>query len=451
MAITVVQKSDLSVRKRNPKVAMVLAGGAISGGAYTLAGLKALNDWMVNKDVTDFDIFVGLSAGAFIAAPIAHGISVEELLKSYDGRSARFSQLKPLDFYHPNWGEFVGKPLKLAFDSMAMLPRFAVNFTTAMVNPEQRYLASLIEFLRHPNWRTADAFLKVLVRMTTTSTRIPSPFNYIPSGVFDNRQLEVYIRENLERNNKKNDFAELYHRRKKSLYVTALDLDTAERVVFGHDENNELTISEAVQAATAMPGFFKPARVRGRDYLDGGITSTSNIDVAIDHGADLIVVYNPFRPVKNQLNVRYYKELGTYASDKDRLSEDGVMAVLGQAFRALLHYRLHRVLKRYEQLPTFKGDIVLLEPRLEDGAYVDINPLSFFERSKAAEQGYLSVKKALSRDHSNLRNIFGAYGIESTMVFVDESAKKIQETPYDEDVISILGKERIKRDIRLAM
>ena len=37
------------------------------------------------------------------------------------------------------------------------------------------------------------------------------------------------------------------------LYIVAMNLDTAERVVFGHDEDTSLTISEAVQASTALP------------------------------------------------------------------------------------------------------------------------------------------------------------------------------------------------------
>ena len=48
------------------------------------------------------------------------------------------------------------------------------------------------------------------------------------------------------------------------------DLDTAERVVFGHDEDAALSISQAVQATTALPGFYKPARIKGVDYIDGG-------------------------------------------------------------------------------------------------------------------------------------------------------------------------------------
>src|SRR5499426_3230183 len=109
MGLTIVHKSDLSVRKRNPRVALVLAGGAVSGGAYKLGGLKALDDFLVNRKTTDFDIYVGLSAGAFLAAPLAGGITPPEMLRSLEGSSEDFTELKALDFYQLNYREFAEK------------------------------------------------------------------------------------------------------------------------------------------------------------------------------------------------------------------------------------------------------------------------------------------------------------------------------------------------------
>src|SRR6266436_4959093 len=87
MGLTIVHKSDLTTRKKNPRVALVLAGGAVTGGAYKLGGLKALDDFLVNRKTTDFDIYVGLSAGSFLAAPLAGGVTPVEMLKSLDGPS----------------------------------------------------------------------------------------------------------------------------------------------------------------------------------------------------------------------------------------------------------------------------------------------------------------------------------------------------------------------------
>ena len=69
MGITFVEKGDRGRPRPHAKVALVLAGGAISGGAFKIGGLIALNTLLANRSVTDLDINVGISAGAFLAAP----------------------------------------------------------------------------------------------------------------------------------------------------------------------------------------------------------------------------------------------------------------------------------------------------------------------------------------------------------------------------------------------
>ena len=69
MGLTLIRKSSGHPPKRNPRIALVLAGGAVSGGAFKIGGLKALNDFFVGRGVADFDMYVGLSAGAVLAVP----------------------------------------------------------------------------------------------------------------------------------------------------------------------------------------------------------------------------------------------------------------------------------------------------------------------------------------------------------------------------------------------
>ncbi len=86
MGITIVQKSDLSRPKDNPKIAIVLAGGAVTGGAYKVGGLHALDGCLENRKVTDFDTFVGLSAGSIIASLLANGIQPSRDVGQHRGR-----------------------------------------------------------------------------------------------------------------------------------------------------------------------------------------------------------------------------------------------------------------------------------------------------------------------------------------------------------------------------
>ena len=107
MGITIVQKSDLKKPKRNPKIALVLSGGAVSGGAFKIGGLRAFNSFMVNRKVKDFDMFVGISAGSVIASYLANNVSVDEIYTSMINRKGPLSAVKPFEFYSLNTGDIL--------------------------------------------------------------------------------------------------------------------------------------------------------------------------------------------------------------------------------------------------------------------------------------------------------------------------------------------------------
>jgi len=218
--------------------------------------------------------------------------------------------------------------------------------------------------LRQPGLETLQAVLAPIGEALAKRRGFPSPLDYLPSGFFDNSSIERYLRDNFKRGRKSNDFRELHRQTKKELYIGAMNLDTAERVVFGYDEDTSVTVSEAVQASTALPGFYKPARINGIDYVDGGVRRTANIDVAIEHGADLVICYNPFRPFSNR--VRRTAKNGGYEIEGKLLGDDGLLMVINQVFRTLLHSRLQYGLRQYQDDPNFHGDIVVIEPKETD-------------------------------------------------------------------------------------
>jgi predicted acylesterase/phospholipase RssA len=205
-----------------------------------------------------------------------------------------------------------------------------------------------------------------------------------------------------------NDFREFVRKRGRQLYVTACDLDTAERVIFGADEKHDVTISRSVQASTALPIFYKPARIGGVDYVDGGIRNTANIDVAIEKGADLVICYNPFRPFLNRIDAegrsRYFAA-GRYLSDR------GLKMLINQVFRTMLHSRLRTALRGYLSDDRFRGDIVLLEPREQDADFFAINPLAFWKRADAIREGFESVRVTIEENYDALSDVFSKYGL----------------------------------------
>ena len=429
MGITVIEKSNPNVRKRNPRTALVLAGGAVSGGAFKLAGLKALDDVLVNRKTTDFDTYVGLSAGAFLAAPLAAGITPTEMLASIQG-TGETDQFRLSDFYFPNLGEFVTKPVEFVADLVSYFPQAVADFLLKSPETVRQLSHPLTACLEEPSLENLAAVAQPLVEALRTRRPFPFVLEYLPSGLFDNRRIERFIRRNYEAHGMANDFRKLYRERGKELYIVAMNLDTAERVVFGHDEDSALSISEAVQASTALPGFYKPARIKGVDYIDGGVRRTANIDVAIEHGADLIICYNPFRPFNNTVGRR--NQQGEIVKP---LAEHGMMAVLNQVFRSLLHSRLHLGLHQYREDPSFTGDIILIEPTDDDETFFGMFPLNFWERRRAAEHSYLSVSSSIETHYETIQRILERYGMVMTRRKLREGAERIRRAPLQGDTL----------------
>jgi NTE family protein len=65
------------------------------------------------------------------------------------------------------------------------------------------------------------------------------------------------------------------------------------RVVFGCPRAPEAPLSQAVAASCAIPGYFSPVRIGRREYLDGGVHSSTNADVLRGEGVDLAIVVAP--------------------------------------------------------------------------------------------------------------------------------------------------------------
>lgn len=426
MGLTLIRKSDGSRIRRDPRIALVLAGGAVSGGAFKVGGLKALDDFLVGRRIADLDTYVGLSAGSLLAVSLAGGITPDEMVKVLEGTSRRFQQLRPLDFYNPNFREFVGRPAKFFFDLFTYLPGVAVEFARQVPELPEALAPSARHFLKQPSYTSAESVAMALISHVSPTREIPALTNHIPSGFFNNAAIERWLRRNLERIGMPNDFRAFERKRNRQLYVAACDLDTAERVVFGADENCDATISQAVQASTALPIFYQPARIGGVDYMDGGIRNTANIDIAIEKGADLIICYNPFRPFLNRIDDE--DEGGPYFAGGRYLSDRGLKVVINQVFRTLLHSRLKIAMQRYLADERFQGDIVLLEPREHEAEFFAINPLAFWKRAEAIRHGFESVRETIEQNFEQLATVFGRYGLEMDRKTARRRAARLRAT-----------------------
>jgi len=425
LGLTLIRKSRGLPPKKNPKIGLVLAGGAVSGGAFKVGGLKALDDFLVDRRMTDFDTYVGLSAGSILAVALAAGVSPSEMVRVLEGTSRRMDMLRPIDFYSPNWREFASRPAKLLYDTFAFLPGVASDQMRALPSLPDAVSVPLAVLFREPSYANFELAAMALLEHVSPTREIPALTNHIPSGLFDNASLERWLRRNLERMRIPNDFQGFTRKRSCDLYITACDLDTAERETFGPDERNDVSISEAVQASTALPLFYKPARIQGVDYVDGGVRRTANIDVAIEKGCDLIICYNPFRPFLNRIDTEGAENTQYFANGR-YLSDRGMKMVLNQVFRTLLHSRLKLGLQRYLTDDRFQGDILLLEPRERDSEFFNVNPIAFWKRQDAIHHGFESVRLTIEQNFETVQEVLGHYGIEMSREVARRRADRIR-------------------------
>ncbi len=171
------------------------------------------------------------------------------------------------------------------------------------------------------------------------------------------------------------------------LYLTATDLDTTERIVFGEDGWRDVPISKAVECSTALPIVYKPVELKGRQLVDGGIRSTTNVDIAVEAGAKFIVVVNPLVPYVND----FEKTIPTmFGSRVRRVSDMGMPAIGNQTFRLIAHARLHQAVEQWQE--KYPGvDILLLEPEATDELMFGTPIMDYGHRLDIARHGFESV------------------------------------------------------------
>lgn len=410
MGITIVQKSDLRVARPWAPKGLVLSGGALTGASFKAGGLKALNESFTNFSVNDFDMFVGVSSGSLLATALIAGITPDGIIQSLTGASKEYLQLAPWHLYWPNWKDFLIRPAQYAWDALSHLPRIALDLLQQWYAQRDNLATRFAQFVREPSAATYSQLLTVLTA-NVASRVAPTWLQLLPTGLFTNAPLEKYLRQNIAHNHLTNDFRETMQATGKRLYICSMTLDGAQRVIFGPDERYDVAISEAVQASTALPVFYKPARIGGVDYVDGGVYETAHIDVAINKGAQLIVCYNPFRPIDNDLFWEQLRSNSKLMPAGQSLSRLGISAILNQIFRTIFHTRLQQAMQHYRRDEHFKGDIILIEPRTSDVTFFEMNPMMFSHRARAADIGFASVRQSLIAHYDQLAPILRAYGI----------------------------------------
>lgn len=77
------------------------------------------------------------------------------------------------------------------------------------------------------------------------------------------------------------------------LNIVAVDRGSGRRVAFGSDGAPEADVADAVAASCSIPGYFAPVEIGGREYVDGGVWSPTNLDLARAGRGDRVLCLVP--------------------------------------------------------------------------------------------------------------------------------------------------------------
>ena len=351
-------------RRRKGKVGIALAGGGPLGGIYEIGALVALEQALRGVDLTGLDLYVGVSSGAFVAAWLANGISPGEMYAMFILDRSHHDPFEPELLLRPAFGEYMQR--------LMMLPQLMQSalFAYAGASPFRGFVESFARLTRG-----------------------------LPTGLFDNGAIASYLSGLFGKKGRTDDFRKLPHK----LFIVAAELDTGKATAFGAPGFDHVPISQAVKASSALPGLYPPARIDGRDYVDGALKKTLHASVALKEGAKLLLCVNPLVP--------YDADLAAASGAKPRpLAERGLVTVLSQTFRALIYSRMRVGIDRYKtEFPD--ADVVLFEPARDDEVTFFANIFSYADRKRLAEHAYRHTLSELERRADELEPIFAHHGI----------------------------------------
>ena len=336
--MSVVHRAMSFWRGRSPRrIGLALAGGGVVGGMYEVGAMAALEE-RLNGSGRGFDLYVGCSAGSVVASLLASGIRAAEIYRILDeDRPDPINFRRNAVFASDAFQRAVGRFGKMVW-------AFGKNAMSA--------------------WRTS------IPDMLARAERD------LPTGFFNLAALEGFIRGAFASRGVRDSFSALPRR----LLIPAIDLDRAERVVFGRNGLAEVPISRAVAASSSIPGFFEPYVIDGRDYVDGGVGFVGHADLAAEEGMETVLVVNPLVPT-------------LFSSASATIRGRGLYSIMEQTSRIysqnLLSLGLDVVAARYPRTEFF-----LLEPPRD--CELLFGPCMGFEASrKALRFGYESTREWL--------------------------------------------------------
>ncbi|HSV54895.1 MAG TPA: patatin-like phospholipase family protein [Burkholderiaceae bacterium] len=376
---------------RPPKIALALAGGGPLGAIYEIGALCALDETLSGLDFTQLHHYVGVSAGGFIAAGLANGMTPRELCTAFIENDAGTSEI-----FDPSW---------------LMVPAYGEYARRGIMLPG--LVASAL-------WRATMGRKS----LTHALERLGAA---LPTGIFSNDEIDRQLTRFFSRAGRTNDFRRL----KTKLTLVATNLDSGEAAPFGRAGWDHVPISKAVQASSALPGLFPPVEIDDHYFVDGALKKTMHASVALDEGIDLMLCLNPLVPFNSTEPLAskvMQRGLPTERRRIPRIVDGGLPAVLSQTFRSMIHSRMELGMKHYERAYP-ETDIVLIEPDHRDPELYLANTFSYGQRRQLAEHAYQQTRVMLRSRRSALSHKLARHGITLNAAVLDDARRHLVQPP----------------------
>lgn len=367
-------------RKSTPRrIGLALAGGGPEGAVYEIGALRALEETLDGVSLSDLDIYVGVSGGAFIAANLVNDVSAAQMVRALVKHEPGEHPFVPATFFTPAYWEWAKRSL--------MLPRL------------------ITEAIFHLVGQPADqTMLEAFTRLARA----------LPVGIFDNEPIRRFLAQTFSVKGRTDDFRKLRHK----LIVVSADLSNGHSIRFGEKGWDHVPISRAVQASTAVPGLYPPVVIDGHQCVDGILLRTVHASVALEDGARLVLCVNPLVPA----DVTAAEKAGK--ARNGIIVRRGLPTVLSQTIRTLIHSRLQVGMGTYKnRFPD--ADVLLFQPDRDEYRMFFINIFSFESRRAVVELAYQSTRRDLRRRRAVLEPVLARHGIRLRGDLLDDEQRTV--------------------------
>ena len=322
------------LRQNQQKIGCALSGGGLEGFLYQVGCTYALETSLKGRSFRDCDLYSGVSSGSIVATILANKIPMEEIVASLFGKSDRLPQMKGSSLY-----DFAGKEI------ITRITKESLRWSG--LDPYQ--------------W--AQKF-----------------FRSIPTGFFKGDHLREYIANAIIEFGGDDSFTSL----KTELIIGATCQDTFEHVIFGPPPWQSAKISDAVRASCALPPVFTPHTIAGRNYIDGQITRTCNLEWMVKRGCSLIFIIDPLKPY--------------YTNSEEGMDALGGIFNLIQTIKTLVYTRFQTALAHLtERYPDV--DFLVFQPYDECAQLMAGSPMKYKFNMDIIRQSYVGTLRKLRIRH----------------------------------------------------